>query len=386
MRTSDPSLEERFSRLGLIGRSRPMLEFYDLLARFAPSSATILITGEAGSGKDLAARACHALSDRDGRLVSVNCAAVSESLFASEMFGHKKGAFTGATSDKGGFFKLADGGTLFLDEVATLCPENQQKLLRAIQEGEIQMVGADEPIQVDVRVIAATNADLWQAVSEGRFRSDLLDRLAFLPLRVPPLRERGDDILLLADEFLKSIALEENGPVRRMDEGFRQEVQRHRWPGNVRELQIIITRAIVLAPQDEELLTAEFFRRAMGMSPCIGSETLDDSAKNVPSSHDVIADLVFDALLAGEIPLAGLGRGHHELGTLSREIVEGVDQGFRKYLESEEGEKAFVNLASGALLQKLGLRRPGNESSFRKAIREVANRALQDKSAAHDAE
>jgi two-component system response regulator HydG len=212
----------------------------------APTDTTVLSQGESGTGKELIARALHDLSGRrDGPFVTVNCAALAESLLESELFGHEKGAFTGAIKKKLGRFELADGGTLFLDEIGEVSPAVQTKLLRVLQEREIQRVGGEETIAVDVRVISATNQELSRLVQEGRFREDLFYRLHIVPITLPPLRERADDVIPLALHFVEKHAPKVNRAVTGIAEEARRLLVRHRWPGNVRELENAIEQALV---------------------------------------------------------------------------------------------------------------------------------------------
>jgi len=231
----------------IIGRSLPMKELLDMVAMIAPSEATVLISGESGTGKELIARALHLNSPRRDRpLVVVNCAAISETLLESELFGHEKGSFTGADKRREGRFKQADGGTVFLDEIGETSPAMQAKLLRAIQEKEIQRVGGEEAIKVDVRIIAATNRDLMAEVRAGRFREDLYYRLNVMTLLAPPLRERRDDIPLLAHHFLKIFAERNRKQVKGFTPTAMDLLIRHDWPGNVRELENAVERAVIL--------------------------------------------------------------------------------------------------------------------------------------------
>src|SRR5262249_25999626 len=202
----------------------------------APTDSTVFITGETGTGKELIARAIHKRSRRSGRaFVSVNCAAMAQSLIHSELFGHEKGAFTGATQRRLGRFELADGGTIFLDEVGELPPDTQVALLRVLQEREFERVGGVRPIQVDVRGIAATNRDLQAAIANGTFRPDLFYRLNVFPIEVPPLRERKDDILLLLEYFVKRYASRVGKNIRSIDKKTLELFQSYSWPGNIRE-------------------------------------------------------------------------------------------------------------------------------------------------------
>jgi len=236
----------------IVGRSRALTDLLREVERVAPTHATVLIQGETGTGKELVARAIHERSGRRGRpLVKVNCAAIAAGLVESELFGHVKGAFTGALAPREGRFKLADGGTLFLDEVGELPPDTQVKLLRVLQEQEFEPIGSSQSVRVDVRVIAATNRDLGRAVEEGRFRADLFYRLNVIPLRVPPLRERPDDVPLLVAFFLQRLAKKLGKPVTRVSGGSMDRLARYSWPGNIRELQNVVERAAILATGEE---------------------------------------------------------------------------------------------------------------------------------------
>ena len=232
----------------MIGRNVEMARIYQLIAQIAPTSATVLVTGESGTGKELVARAIHAQSPRARRpFVAVNVAALPDALVESELFGHEKGAFTGALAQKPGRFELAHSGTLFLDEIGSLRLDLQTKLLRALQQREIERLGGGRTVRVDVRVVAATNVNLRQAVRERRFREDLYYRLNVVPIAVPPLRERRDDIPLLVDHFLAKYAREFNRDVRGVSAGALEVLARYDWPGNVREMENIIQRSVVLA-------------------------------------------------------------------------------------------------------------------------------------------
>ena len=235
----------------LVGESPAMLAVYNVIARVAPSTATVLLLGESGTGKELVARAIHRWSDRASQpFVAVNCAAIPENLLESELFGHEKGAFTGALTRKLGRFERANGGTLFLDEIGDMGLALQSKILRAVQEREIERVGGGQPISVDVRVIAATNCDLAQEIRERRFREDLYYRLAVVTLRLPRLRERGDDLLLLTAHFLREFGAQHAKPCRFISSGALELLLKQDWPGNVRELRNVIERAVLLARDD----------------------------------------------------------------------------------------------------------------------------------------
>ncbi|OPX40708.1 MAG: two-component system response regulator [Desulfobacteraceae bacterium 4484_190.3] len=245
------SLGEKFDRRNIIGNSPQMVRLFETIAQVAPSEATVLITGESGTGKELIAGAIHYNSERkDGPFIKVNCAALTETLLESELFGHEKGAFTGAHRRKEGQFSLADGGSLFLDEVSEMPLSMQVKLLRVIQEREFTRVGGEEVIQVDVRIIAATNKDLAQEISSGRFREDLFYRLNVVTLQMPPLRERKDDIPLLLEHFLESFAQKNRKTIKGVTPQAMARLVSYDWPGNVRELMNAVERMVVLARGD----------------------------------------------------------------------------------------------------------------------------------------
>ena len=240
--------DEQFDHYGIIGRSRAMQEVIRRAELVAGTKSTVLITGETGTGKELVARAIHDRSaQRDMPLIKVNCAAIPETLLESELFGHVRGAFTGATTTKKGKFGLADGGTIFLDEIGTMNPTLQSKLLRVLQEREIEPLGSERTEKIDVRVIAATNRDLRQMVADGKFQEDLFYRLNVIPIEIPPLRERRDDILALIEHFVRKHAQRIGRRVDKIDDGVLAGLQQYDWPGNVRELENTIERAVVLA-------------------------------------------------------------------------------------------------------------------------------------------
>ena len=238
--------EELRARDGMVGRTPAIEQVRSVIERVAPTDARVLITGESGTGKEVVASAVHERSARhSGPLVRLNCAAIPRDLVESEMFGHEKGAFTGATERRRGRFELASGGTLFLDEIGDLSLEAQAKLLRALEGGEVERVGGHEPIKVDVRILAATNKDLRAEVAGGRFREDLFFRLHVIPIHLPPLRERREDVPLLAEHFLARHAANGLRPPRLLP-GAMDALVRHPWPGNVRELANILERLSIL--------------------------------------------------------------------------------------------------------------------------------------------
>jgi transcriptional regulator with PAS, ATPase and Fis domain len=244
---TEAAAEEPVAMNPLVGNSPKMRQVHALINKIADSNSTILITGESGTGKELAARAIHELSQRrEQPFVPVNCGAIPEELLESELFGHVRGAFTGAVNSRQGRFQLANGGTLFLDEIGEMSPKLQVKLLRVLQERQFEPVGSDRAVQVDVRVVAATNRDLHMAVREGRFREDLFYRLNVLPLQLPSLREREGDIPLLVKHFLVLHGLRKAKRVARVEPEAMAVLESYRWPGNVREVENLVERLIVL--------------------------------------------------------------------------------------------------------------------------------------------
>jgi len=259
----------------LIGSSPVMTEIRQRIEQTARSVATVLVTGESGTGKEVVARMLHAQSDRRDRpMLAVNCAALSENLLESELFGHEKGAFTGADKMRRGRFELADGGTILLDEISEIPPGLQAKLLRVLQENQFERVGSSITQQVDVRVIATTNRDLVASVNEGKFRADLFYRLNVVPIELPPLRKRTEDIPELCRHFLHQIAKRDRSVFRHMESEAMRLLQRYEWPGNVRELQNIIERACVLEKEPGIIRAATIEPWLRGNSPAITSASV----------------------------------------------------------------------------------------------------------------
>ena len=255
------ALKQRYNFENIVGKSEPMLSIFDLIAQVAPSRSTILLQGESGTGKELIAKAIHLNSPRKDRaFVPVNTGAMPPDLLESTLFGHVKGAFTSAIASKKGLFEIADRGTLFLDEIGTMGMDTQSKILRVLQDRKFMHLGGVHELQVDVRIIAATNVDLKQLVREGKFREDLFYRLNVITIDLPPLRQRKEDIPLLAEFFLQRYAQENDRPARRITPEALRALLTYSWPGNVREVENVIERAVVLSS-----------------GPEIGTELLPDS-------------------------------------------------------------------------------------------------------------
>jgi len=295
-----PEVQEN---LPLIGRSPAMQEIYRVLARLMSTDLTVLISGESGTGKELVARALHEYGKRrNGPFVAINMAAIPRELIESELFGHEKGAFTGANTRYAGRFEQADGGTLFLDEIGDMPIDAQTRLLRVLQEGEFTTVGGRTPIRANVRIVAATHRDLARLVSQGLFREDLYYRLNVVPLRLPPLRERADDIPDLVRHFL-ALATAEGLPAKAVDNAAMERLKRHRWPGNVRELENVVRRFAALYSQ--ETITADVVEAEI-------AEARPANAANAVNDEESLTDAVerhlrtyFDAH-EGELPASGL--------------------------------------------------------------------------------
>jgi formate hydrogenlyase transcriptional activator len=318
----------------------------------APADSTALIIGATGTGKELIARAIHDRSGRKARpLVKVNCGAISAGLVESELFGHVKGAFTGALANRDGRFKVADGGTIFLDEVGELPLETQVKLLRVLQEQEFEPIGSSKTVKVDVRIIAATNRDLSAAVAEGKFRRDLYYRLNVFPMLVPPLRERVADVPLLASFFLQRFAKKFGKPVKKVSESTMQRLASYSWPGNIRELQNVIERAILLSPGDTLMLAPDFCpapesrssRREEALTE------LGNPKSEIRNSESLVTSAATD------------GDGSRSLEDVEREHIEEVLSKTNWMIEGARGAAKILNLNPSTLrsrMQKLGIKRP----------------------------
>jgi len=322
----------------IVGNSAELREVLRQVEQVAPTDSTVLILGETGTGKELIARAIHDRSPRKNRpLVKVNCGAISAGLVESELFGHVKGAFTGALAPREGRFKLADGGTIFLDEVGELPMETQVKLLRVLQEQEFEPLGSSRTIKVDVRVVAATNRDLSEAVREGKFRADLFYRLNVVPLRVPALKERGADIPLLVLFFMQRYAKKLGKNITRVSEESMQRLVNYGWPGNIRELQNVIERAAILSHGDSLELAGDFQPGGATLAPAaktVATKTINPPAGNADSGA---------------------------LENVERRHIESVLNQTRWMIEGARGAAKILNMNPSTLrsrMQKLGIKRP----------------------------
>jgi transcriptional regulator with GAF, ATPase, and Fis domain len=315
----------------IVGRSPTLLAVLARVDRVARTDATVLITGETGTGKELVARAIHSRSRRSEKpLIKVNCAALPTGLIESELFGHEKGSFSGALSRRLGRFELANGGTIFLDEVGEMPPDAQVKLLRVIQEHEFERIGGNETIRTDVRLIAATNRDLHRAVQEGTFREDLFYRLNVFPVEIPPLRERSGDIPLLVRFFVEKYAVQLDRHIETIAPGTLERLVAYRWPGNVRELQNLVERALILATDSELRIEPEI----LGAAPAAARPTPSGAPK--------------------------------DLGTLQREHILAALHRSGWVIEGERGAARELGLHPNTLrsrIKKLGLKRTDREAS-----------------------
>ena len=321
----------------IVGSSRALLAALHQVDQVAPADSTALIIGETGTGKELIARAIHDRSGRQGRaLVKVNCGAISAGLVESELFGHVKGAFTGALANRDGRFKVADGGTIFLDEVGELPLETQVKLLRVLQEQEFEPIGSSKTVKVDVRIIAATNRDLSAAVADGKFRRDLYYRLNVFPIHVPPLRERAADVPLLASFFLQRFAKRFGKPVKKVSESTMRRLASYAWPGNIRELQNVIERAILLSPGDTLQLAPDF---------------CPAPTENVVPPPDGIPSPIAPA---AAVPIGAMEE-------VERRHIEAVLAQTNWMIEGDRGAARILNLNPSTLrsrMKNLGIKRP----------------------------
>jgi two-component system nitrogen regulation response regulator NtrX len=301
----------------LTGNSSPIQDLKEMIGIVAPTNAWILIMGENGTGKELVARSVHRQSRRTQKpFIEVNCAAIPEDLIESELFGHEKGAFTGATAMKRGKFDLANEGTIFLDEVADMSLKAQAKVLRILQEKTFERVGGNRLIPTDVRVLAATNKDLEKEMEEGRFRQDLYYRLNVIPLRIPPLRDRKEDITLLVNRFLKDFALKEGDAEKRVTDDVIVSLMRHNWPGNVRELKNIIERLVIMTPTgmiskcDISPLFEEAGKEVLPPDPGISSDSFRTAKQDFERQYIIRKLREFDGNISRTAEAIGLERSN----------------------------------------------------------------------------
>ncbi len=330
----------RLQRLGaLYGACPAMQRLFHTIARLGPSSATVMVLGESGSGKELVAQAIHQLSERSRKaFVAVNCGALPENLIESELFGHERGSFTGAARTHRGCFERADGGTLFLDEVTEMPVDMQVRLLRVLESGRFCRVGGDQEITASVRVIAASNRDLGQAVAEGRLREDLMYRLCVIPLPVPPLREREGDVLLLAEMFLAELNVE-HGTDKTYTQQARERIAAFSWPGNVRELKNVVHRGYVLSDNEVNVDVPAASRDVASLPPAASSV----SVPSMPSINSAIA-------ARASIPAAGVRDITIRVGTSLDDAERTL---IMATLESVAGSKAKAAQVLGISLKTL---------------------------------
>jgi formate hydrogenlyase transcriptional activator len=322
LRSENLVLREEIDRTSMfeeiVGSSTPMRQLVKQVEKVAPSDSTVLILGETGTGKELIARALHRRSKRANRaFVRVNCAAIPQSLIASELFGHEKGAFTGALQRRLGRFEAADGGTLFLDEIGELPMETQIALLRVLQEREFERVGSSHPVKVDVRLIAATNRDLPAAVAAGTFRQDLFYRLNVFPISVPTLSERAEDIPLLVEYFVGRFAKGAGKHVRQIGKGTLAKLRAYHWPGNIRELQNVVERAVILSEGDTFEVDESWLKRESADSPQRGQS----SVEGLSALADREVEMIQAALAESHGRIAGPSGAAAKLG-IPRQTLE----------------------------------------------------------------
>jgi DNA-binding NtrC family response regulator len=297
------------AEFAMVGKSPGMRAIFDKIAKTAPTQGRVLITGENGTGKELVARAIHEHSKRaGGPFVKVNCAAIPSELIESELFGHEKGAFTGATQQRRGKFELADGGTLFLDEVGDMNPSAQAKVLRILQESELERVGGSETLKVDVRVIAATNKDLQAEIAAQRFREDLYYRLAVVPIELPPLRTRREDVPGLVEHFLEQVCEENDRRAKRVAAGAMTLLMQHDWPGNVRELKNVVERLVILTGDADVIAESDVMDALPRVKPVKGGFARGTPFKDLVSAAE------------REIILAALDANDHHVSNTAREL------------------------------------------------------------------
>jgi transcriptional regulator with GAF, ATPase, and Fis domain len=367
---------------GLVGSSVAIKQIVTSIGQLAASDSTVMIVGETGTGKELIARAIHRKSRRNrAPFVAVNCGALPETLLESELFGHEKGAFTGAGSQRIGRFEQANRGIVFLDEIHTLSPATQVKLLRVLQEHVIERVGSSEPqpVSLDIRVLAATNQNLLEAVRTKQFREDLFYRLAVCIIEAPPLRKHTEDIPEMARLFLKQVADRDGKQMGEITAGAIALLSRQTWPGNVRQMKNLIDRAandVVLSGATVDERTIQCALEKESVFANLGQTTMDISTE----SADVIASLVFDDLSNERIPLEGIKNRSQAIGAVADCLIKGFETGFKQFLETDRGQKLLRNLNSSDVLSRVGLssRRGGSNALFICQLRDRLTAIIQD--------
>jgi two-component system nitrogen regulation response regulator GlnG len=354
-----PTINVDDYREGIVGSSPVMQDVFKIIGQVTASDVTVMITGESGTGKELVARSIWKHSHRSGKpFIAVNCAAIPDNLIESELFGHEKGAFTGATVQRRGKFELCDGGTIFLDEIGDMALATQTKILRVLQQGEIQRVGGTETMRVDVRIIAATNKDLEEMVKTKTFREDLYYRLNVVRIRMPPLRERGEDIPQIVDFCLQNLVKQKKARVTKVSPEAMAVLVRHRWPGNVRELENVIYRSAVIAQGDAILvqdLPSEI-RDVVGVTPppearSNGAASVQPGLVSEPSGGTEPApaltleralDFVYEKLQSGDQPL--MARLEREMVARARAAMGGDDAVVARRIGLARGHSADVEI------------------------------------------
>ncbi len=351
-------LQDKFRFDNLVGDSPQMEAVYRMIERVANTDATVLILGESGTGKEPVARALHYNSRRAAMpFVAVNCSALPEHLLESELFGHRKGAFTGAAFDKVGLFQHADGGTIFLDEIGSMAPGLQTKLLRFLQDKELRRVGDTEQVKVDVRVIAATNEPLVQRMKEKTFREDLYYRISVIPISLPPLRERGDDLELLVQHFVQTISGRFGMPAPKVPDTVMQVFRAHRWPGNVRELQNALERACALC--DNAIIELKDLPERILETVATGGNNATTSAPTAHPSVPVNSNLAVQVASAAQFAKGFGGMSLKEF--LHQQEVVYIEQAIKANGGSKEKAADALGISMATLYRKLA---PGSHSRF----------------------
>ncbi|HXT14037.1 MAG TPA: sigma-54 dependent transcriptional regulator [Gemmatimonadaceae bacterium] len=325
----------------LTGQSDSMREVYQIIDAVAPSTASVLILGESGTGKELVARAVHSKSDRaKGPFFALNCAALPKEILENELFGHEKGAFTGSTNEKPGAFEMASGGTIFLDEVAEMSPDIQVKLLRALETRQVRRLGGKKEIQVDIRIVAATNKDLQKAISEGELREDLYYRLAVVQIDLPPLRERSQDVQLLANEFLHRYASQNGKQITDFDTAAWDWILSYHWPGNVRELKNAVERSVIMARGDKIVLN-DMLQRHLRNAPEVAASVTIPVGSSMNSARRQMTLRTF-ASTNGDV-----GRTAKLLGVSPDDVRRDMQALLTGEAEQTESDVAFVSDSDG---------------------------------------